>query len=334
MKFSVGHLPVGSLHDFVSLVHCAENLDFDTFFIADHATKQNPYAMLGVAALKTKRINLATGVTNPYSRNPLLTASAISTIDSISNGRAILGIGAGGHGISPFNQERSPPISTLKTSIETIRTLLNSGTVSDPEGPFNLINAKLEFKPKHEIPIYVAGRGKKLLELAGSVADGAVAGAGLTSVEAMKYALKHIRLGAESTGRKLSDIDIICWSFLSIGRDKKSALDAVIPFTAQLVQHAVPRSTLESFGISSKSIDSVLDIQDVSSHSISSLRKKVSREIVELFAIAGTPEQCLNHISALDEIGISHCALLPFDNQENNQVENLELFYDAVIKEL
>ena len=142
MKFSVGHLPVGSLHDFVSLVHCAENLDFDTFFIADHATKQNPYAMLGVAALKTKRINLATGVTNPYSRNPLLTASAISTIDSISNGRAILGIGAGGHGISPFNQERSPPISTLKTSIETIRTLLNSGTVSDPEGPFNLINAK------------------------------------------------------------------------------------------------------------------------------------------------------------------------------------------------
>ena len=60
----------------------------------------------------------------------------------------------------------------------------------------------------------------------------------------------------------------------------------------------------------------------------------MSREIVELFAIAGTPEQCLNHISALSEIGISHCALLPFDNNENNQVENLELFYDTVIKEL
>jgi 5,10-methylenetetrahydromethanopterin reductase len=334
MKFSVGHLPVGSLPDFVSLARCAEKLDFDIFFIADHATKQNPYAMLSVAALKTKRISLATGVTNPFSRNPLLTAAAISTIDSISDGRAILGIGAGGHGVSPFNQERPAPISTLKTSIETIRTLLNSDMVSDPTGTFNLINAKLEFKPQHDIPIYVAGRGKKLLELAGAVADGAIAGAGLTSVEAMKYALAHIRSGAESTGRKLSDLDIVCWSFLSIGRDKQSALDAVIPFTVQLVQHAVPRSTLESFGSSSQAIDSVLGIQDIPSHSLSSLRKKVSMEIVELFAIAGTPEQCLTHISALHEIGISHCALLPFENAENTQIENLELFYDMVISEL
>ena len=141
MKFSVGHLPTGSISDFISLSKSSEDLGYDTLFIADHATKQNPYAMLSLAASNTTRINLGTGVTNPYSRSPLLTASAISTINSISNGRAILGLGAGGHGISNFSYEKQNPISTLKNSVELIRSLLNSQTISDSGEPFNITNA-------------------------------------------------------------------------------------------------------------------------------------------------------------------------------------------------
>ena len=334
MKFSVGHLPTGSISDFISLSKSSEDLGYDTLFIADHATKQNPYAMLSLAASNTTRINLGTGVTNPYSRSPLLTASAISTLNSISNGRAILGLGAGGHGISNFSYKKQNPISTLKNSVELIRSLLNSQTISDSGEPFNITNAKLDFKSLNKIPIYLAGRGPKLLELAGAIADGAIAGAGLTSVDAMEYATNRVKLGAKSAGRNFKDIDLVCWSFLSICHDRDTALDAVAPFTAQLVQDAVPRSTLESFGISAKSIDSVLSIENINSLTKLELRNKVPREIIELFAIAGTPQQCLDHVLKLSDIGISHFSILPFNNSENTVIDSIELFHDFVIQEI
>ena len=88
MRFSAGHLPAGPTPAFLELARRAEALEYDTLFVADHATKQNPYAMLAAAAVETDRIGLGTGVTNPYSRNPLLTAAAIATIDRLSGGQA------------------------------------------------------------------------------------------------------------------------------------------------------------------------------------------------------------------------------------------------------
>lgn len=334
MRFSAGHLPTGPTPAFLELVRRAEALEYDTFFVADHATKQNPYAMLAAAAVETDRIGLGTGVTNPYSRNPLLSAAAIATIDRLSGGRSILGMGAGGHGIEPFGYDQSNPIGALADAVDVIRRLHAGETVSATTDRYSLHDAHLEFEVDREIPIYLAGRGPQLLKLAGAVADGAIAGAGLTSVEAMQYAKERVALGAEEADRDPDGIDVACWAFLSIARDREVALDAVAPFTATLVQDAVPRESLESLGIPAEDIDDVLAIDDVGAADRDTLRETVSREIVELFSIAGTPERCLEHVEGLRQSGVSHVAVLPFENDENDAAGSLELFADGVIGSL
>src|SRR5437899_2283257 len=75
----------------------AEEAGFQDVWFPDHYFIREVYAALALAATATTRVGLGTAVTSPYLRHPVLLASAVATIDEISGGRAILGLGVGGH---------------------------------------------------------------------------------------------------------------------------------------------------------------------------------------------------------------------------------------------
>ena len=114
MRFSVGLL---NEYDPNELVRIAKIVDGDkkykNLFIADERLYKNTYAQLAIVADATRRVGIGTGVTNPYTRHPTLTAAAISTISEISGGRAILGLGAGSHMVlNPLGISQTNPIAT------------------------------------------------------------------------------------------------------------------------------------------------------------------------------------------------------------------------------
>ena len=78
---------------FAEVARLAEGAGYDHLWLADERFFREVYASLTVAALNTSRITVGTCVTDPYSRHPALTAMAIATLDEISGGRAMLGIG-------------------------------------------------------------------------------------------------------------------------------------------------------------------------------------------------------------------------------------------------
>jgi 5,10-methylenetetrahydromethanopterin reductase len=311
--------------------HLDAELSYDNFFIGDERLNHNTYALLSLAAHHTEDIGLGTGVTNPYTRHPAMTAAAMATLDTVSDGRAHLGLGGGSSiGLDPLGYEQDDPIGTVRDAIKAIRRLLDGDSVSMDRPEFSLDAADLDITPQSNVPVYVAGRGPHILGLGGFRGDGVLAGAGLASVEGMAYAREKIGNGAEKAGRDLDDIDIVCWAFLSVADDRDAALDGVNPLVGRIVNKA-PLPALEAIGIDPDLARQVKAIDDVRELSTAELRTHIPRAVTEQFAIAGTPSECQAHVSRLRDAGVDHFGLLAFENDERVERESLSLFSEAVI---
>ncbi|MDI6639308.1 MAG: LLM class flavin-dependent oxidoreductase, partial [Methanocellales archaeon] len=123
--FGIEFVPDMPLDDLVKHCVLAEDHGFDAVWITDHYNNRNVYATLALVAERTKRVRLGPGVTNAYQVHPALTASAIATIDKISNGRAMLGIGAGDRTtLASLGIQMDKPVARLREAVEIIRRLL------------------------------------------------------------------------------------------------------------------------------------------------------------------------------------------------------------------
>jgi 5,10-methylenetetrahydromethanopterin reductase len=322
-------------YDPAHLVEAVQAIDgrlgYDNFFIGDERLNHNTYQLLALAATHSEDIGLGTGVTNPYTRHPAITAASLATLDRISDGRAHLGLGGGsGIGLDPLGYDQDDPIGTTREAIKAIRRLLDGERVTLDRPEFSLDGADLDVQPVSKVPVYVAGRGPHILGLGGFRGDGMLAGAGLASVAGMEYARDNIADGAGKAGRDLGDIDIVCWAFLSVADDRGVALDGVNPLVGRIVDKT-PMPALEAIGIDPDRAEQVKQVDDVASLSPAELRDHVPREVTEQFAIAGTPAECRRHVDRLREAGVDHFGLLAFDNEERDELASLELFSENVI---
>jgi alkanesulfonate monooxygenase SsuD/methylene tetrahydromethanopterin reductase-like flavin-dependent oxidoreductase (luciferase family) len=152
----------------------ADELGYDSFWLPE-AWGYEIFALLAEMAVKTKRIKLGTGIVNVFSRTPGLIAMSAATVDEISEGRLILGIGTSGkrvvegfHG-RPFDK----PLTRVRDVINVTRALLSGGRLSDAGADFASRPFHLEMKPlRSSIPLYVAALRQKAIEQIGECADG------------------------------------------------------------------------------------------------------------------------------------------------------------------
>ena len=153
----------------------ADDLGYDSFWVPE-AWGYESFAILTEMAVKTQRIKLGTGIINVYSRSPGLIAMSAATLDDISEGRLLLGIGTSAPRVIEGFHGRvyDKPLTQVRDVIRVVRTLLSGGKLSDAKAenasyrPFTL-----EMKPgKSHIPIYVAALRQKAIESIGELADG------------------------------------------------------------------------------------------------------------------------------------------------------------------
>jgi F420-dependent oxidoreductase-like protein len=153
----------------------AEELGYDSIWVPE-AWGYEQFQLLTEIALATKRLRLATGIANVFSRSPALLAMSAATLDEISEGRVILGLGTSGqvvvenfHGI-PYKK----PLTRLRETIAILRALWRGDRLT-PElaSLFDLRHFKLEMTPvRSEIPIYVASLQEQAIHEVGRSADG------------------------------------------------------------------------------------------------------------------------------------------------------------------
>jgi coenzyme F420-dependent oxidoreductase len=194
--------------EIIYFAQLAEGLGYDSIWVPE-MWGRDAFSILSVIALNTKRIKLGTGIVSVYSRTPAIIAQTIATLDEISEGRVILGMGTSGpvvienwHGVK-FEK----PLRRTREYVEIIRMIISGQRVNYQGEIFNLKNFSLQFKPFREVmPIYIASIGPRNVTLTGEIADGWIPF--LVPIEHYKQTEDYLRAGAEKGGRAFDNIKV------------------------------------------------------------------------------------------------------------------------------
>jgi 5,10-methylenetetrahydromethanopterin reductase len=301
LKFGIEFVPKEPYWKIAAYGLIAEQNGFSNMWITDHYSNRNVYTTLAAAALYTNKIIFGTGVTNPWMVNPVITAEAIASLDEIAPGRIVLGMGAGDKTtLEEVGVEMGKPLGAVRESIEIFRKLTAGESIAFEGDVFKTAGAKLKFKPKTNIPVYVGAQGPKMLELAGKIGDGVLVNASHPSD--IGYAVKMITQGMAAANKPAGSVDITAYASFSVSEDPKKAAKAASAVVAFIVAGS-PAMVLESHGINPAKADELRSV--LKTGDFPKALAMVTPEMIDAFSICGTPDVCIEKIAALKKIGIS-----------------------------
>ena len=301
----------------------ADELGYDSFWLPE-AWGYEIFSLLTEMAVATKRIKLGTGIVNVYSRTPGLIAMSAATVDEISEGRFMLGIGASGakviegfHG-RPFTK----PLTQVRDVIRATRTLLSGGKLSDAGcelaeyRPFRLEMPA----PRANIPIYVAALKQKAIEQIGECADGWIPT--FWPYDKLHEGRTWIATGAARAGRDATKIETAPFTTaLPLGNEAGSAMARQIIsfYIGGMGDYYVELLSRFGFGDDCKKIADLY--QDKSTRALSAAA--VSPAMIEALTISGDPAACMEEIRRRRSFGVD----LPILNLPTNMPwEMVEMF--------
>lgn len=300
MKISLGVYPNQSPAEIVRTGKLADQLGFSTLWVLDsHLLFREVYTLLGAVAVSTHRIRLATGVTNPLTRHPTVTASALATLADLSGGRAVLGISVGDSALKAMNLDVAK-VAELQTAVRDCRTLLEGGDVSFGAGKIaRLHHAGLP------VPIYVAATGPRMLKLAGEIADGVVLMNGVAPA-LIQAAIDIVREGERAAGRTEGATKVAVWAACHPDRN------AVKFNVARAILRKMPGPIDE---LTRQVADKVKDAYTYQQHghAEAEFARLIPDELVPRFAFSGGTDAIAAQIAAIARLGADEVVLaIPF----------------------
>ena len=216
-RFGVSIVPSASGRtDPVAEARLAEELGLDLVSIWDHPVGDRPsfetWTLLTWIAAKTQRIGLATDVLGLPFRLPAMTAKMAETLDRLSGGRVILGLGGGandGEIAGAGGPVRTPgeKVDALEEGLETIRGVWTRSPFSFEGRHYRAEEAAIEPKPARSIPIWLGTYGRRALELTGRLADGWIPSMPYLPPRVARSRMQVVRAAAERAGRDPDAID-------------------------------------------------------------------------------------------------------------------------------
>ena len=294
--FGIEFVPDESVLKIGYMAKLAEDAGFKNIWITDHYNNRDVWTTLAVLSLMTNKIQLGTGVTNPYTRNAAITASSIASINELSGGRAILGIGPGDKAtFDKMGIDWDKPLSRVRDSVLAIRAFLAKEQVSQA----GFIGAQMSFATS-KIPIYIGAQGPKMLELAGAISDGVLINA--SHPDDFKFAVPMIRAGAEKAGRKPEDVQVCAYASFSADKDPAKAVGASKIVVAFIVAGS-PENVLERHGISMDEAKAISDA--ISRFDFKAAMDAVTPRMSEAFSISGAPADCRARVDELLSTGVT-----------------------------
>ncbi len=315
VKVSINVIPECPLSEIVEVAGHAESLGFERCWVYDEGLEtRDVYIVMAAIATATEIIEIGPGITNPYTRHPAQTAAAIATLDELSNGRAFLGVGAGGSlTLNPLGIKREKPLRAVRDTIEIAKKLFSGDQVSHDGLVASLQSAKISYV-RSEIEIWLAGRGPKMLALGGAVADGVMLDF-IYKPQLGQY-IQRVRDHGEAK---------ICYSTAIV--TQKEDLEFIRPhMTYRLVD--APESVKNAIGITE---DQIKTIKEAMSEGLESAAKHVRDEWITPFIIQGNIQKCREEIHQLCTInGIDEFLIPIFDmpDQEGYLNQVAKIFFE------
>jgi 5,10-methylenetetrahydromethanopterin reductase len=308
-------LPGGPVRVLGDLAVRAEALGYDDFWLADERFFREVYATLTLVATRTSRLRLGPCVTDPYSRHPALTAMAIATLDEISGGRAVLGIGAGVSGFKELGVNAERSAVAIRESVDLIRRLLAGERVTLAGEQIRFDDGRLDFIPSRaDVPIYVASQREAGCRVAGRVADGAIM-QGCVAAPLVRFFADAVAEGARRAGRDPARVELVARLNACIADDRRAARDALRPGIVRSL--AAQRRDFFTFRRAGLEVPPALasEIRGlVYTHDPAPLLKiapLVPDSFVDAVALTGSPAEVADDVTRLARAGVAEIMIYP-----------------------
>jgi 5,10-methylenetetrahydromethanopterin reductase len=305
------HGSARTVQEAVARAKRAEELGFEAIFFADSQMNNvDPFQAMAMCAANTKTIRFGTAVTNVVYRDPSIIANSFATLNEISSGRAIVGMGTGDGPVYSLGRTATKLVEFEK-GLRLIRDLLHDRGVQVPNSRERAGgNVKLN-AGKRPVPIFISAEGPKTLRVAGRTCDGIILGTGF-DLDVLEWAEARVAEGAREAGRAPSEIELMPAGMIVVDDDGDLARKRVRSRMANRAHHnfrftmeTVPenevagvRKFMEAFDIS-KPIEERVDPELVTNY------------LLERFTIAGTPQECIAKVKRLEAAGIRRILLTP-----------------------
>jgi len=306
IAFSGGPNPA----EIVECVKLAETLGYESAWVAEgHGGDQ--FATLAACAVQTSRILLGTSITSVFVRTAPTIAMAAATVDGLSGGRFILGVGSSHrvqveaeHGVG-----YGKPLTRVRETVEIIRALLRDGRVQYEGETVRIEGFDLWFTPlRRAIPIYASAVFQKMTALCGEIADGIIlTRSTLATAPLVKQQLAE---GARRAGRDPSEILVTTLLPTAVRESRREALDALRPglaFYAGFFPRYNRLMAEHGFAEEAAAIAEAWARGDRAA-----TERAVSDAMIDASSIAGTPAQCRERIEAYRASGIDLPIISPF----------------------
>ncbi|KQY54439.1 MULTISPECIES: LLM class flavin-dependent oxidoreductase [unclassified Nocardioides] len=316
---SMGVSPREPLTNVTDLAKEAEAKGFEAMWFIDFQLgMKDVYAAMNIAALATENMHIGSAVTNLLTRHPTVTANATVALDELSNGNAMLGLGAGWSAVYGAGGQPSK-LGDLSAGIDEFRRLF-TGEEQDLYGT----KVKLATAGK-QIPIYLAVSQPGMLRLSGEKCDGAILMGG-ADPEFVEWQLKYIYEGLEKAGRDRSEIVIDLVVTMSVDDDEEQALSDVRAWatsqaaTFDVWKHMPPawERFRPEFAAANSGYHLVEHLSRHAGH-----KQVVSDEFVKSVALAGTADQCVARLKDLCALDLDRITFALLSGGRKRRMEQL-----------
>jgi len=296
---------------FVALAQPYEDAGFHRFGVADWRFYPDLFVEMTACLQATTRLELESLVTDPFVRHPSLTAVAMATMDDLSRGRVVLGLGGGLEQPALWPHERSHPMDAVRDAIAICRGMFRGERVTYRGKVISVEGAKLDFKPyRADLPILIAARGKRMIELAGELGDIVHLAAFFMGLGHRREELERVARGAAKGGRAMGSFEIDITMPCSVSEDGRAARRAATRPAAQGIlwmagaeKYSRERADWkrpDEFRVPDHVVEALAKWDFWTSPYLpKELADLITDDILDQFALAGTPEECAQRIRAM-----------------------------------
>ncbi len=306
--------------ELADLAVAAEEAGFAEMWWADHYNARELATVLTLSVIRTSRIRIGTGVTSVLLRHPAVLASLYASLAELSDGRVIAGLGPGGWEVSAeLNVTTSSPLGATREATVMLQQLLSGGVVEASQGRhFPAHKAALRFSPPVRVPIYLAGRGPRMLELAGELADGVITHGLAPSY--LSLVRERRQVGAERAGRAAESCEIALWVEVALG-ERPQALARLRLRSVLMVGGGYDEGLIPKYGLDPEQVMKVR--MAVRAGDPAGAISLITDEMVEAFNLGGPADWLVEKLKNLEELGVDSVMLSLGEGAKTSEIEEL-----------
>jgi 5,10-methylenetetrahydromethanopterin reductase len=278
----------------VELASKAEQAGYDTAFVASHYNNRDPMVTLTRVAAGTDRVRLGPGVANPLETHPVRLASTVATLDEVSEGRAVFGIGPGDPStLRNLGLADRRGLRPVLEAFSVARRLWDGERVTH-DGTFEAEDAGLNYEPPGEIPVYVGGEGPHMCRMAGKHADGLLFNG--SHPDDLAWARGQVEKGLADRPDDRGDFELAAYASVSVADERTAAREAARPPVAFIAAGAAP-PVLERHGVDRSRAEEIGE--RISAGEFGAAFEAVTPAMIDAFSMAGTVDEVAERMAAV-----------------------------------